>query len=50
MSTSARPETDPTLASPDDDPAAPEVRRDGPTERLAQALLWGRYRLSVAWS
>ena len=50
MSTSARPETDPTLASPYDDPTAPGVGPDGPTERMTQPLRWGRYRLPVAWS
>ena len=28
----------------------PELRLDGPTERLDQPFLWGRYRLPVAWS
>lgn len=28
----------------------PGLRLDGPTERLAQPLLWGRYRLPVAWA
>jgi len=27
----------------------PSLRLDGPTERLAQPILWGRHRLPVAW-
>ena len=27
----------------------PQLRLDGPTERLPQPFLWGRYRLPVAW-
>jgi hypothetical protein len=50
MSTSARPDTDPTLVPPYDDPTASEVRPDGQTERLTRPLRWGRYRLPVAWS
>ncbi len=28
----------------------PSLRLDGPTERLPQPFLWGRYRLPVAWN